>query len=74
MASFRWSTGPGWPTGSSTDPGTEVRAAAWSELVSLAADGKLGVVVARTFPLADAAAAHKLVATGHAGGKVVLLP
>jgi NADPH:quinone reductase-like Zn-dependent oxidoreductase len=60
--------------GGVTDAGTEIRAAAWSELVSLASDGKLDVLVARTFPLTDAAAAHKLVATGHAGGKVVLLP
>ena len=34
----------------------------------------LEVVVARTFPLAEVAAATALVADGHAGGKVVLLP
>lgn len=60
--------------GGATDPGTDIRSNAWSELVALAAEGKLEVVVARTFPLAEAAAAHELVATGHAGGKVVLLP
>ncbi|MQA08597.1 MAG: zinc-binding dehydrogenase [Pseudonocardiaceae bacterium] len=56
------------------DPGTEIRSQARSELVSLAADGKLDVVVAATFPLEEAAAAHELVAAGHAGGKVVLVP
>lgn len=57
-----------------TDRGTEIRSHAWSELISLAADGRLDVVVTRTFPLAETAAAHELVADGHAGGKVVLLP
>jgi NADPH:quinone reductase len=57
-----------------TDQGTEIRAQAWSELVPLAAEGRLDVVVAHTFPLAETAAAHELVAGGHAGGKVVLLP
>ncbi|MGH4018312.1 MAG: NADP-dependent oxidoreductase [Pseudonocardiaceae bacterium] len=60
--------------GGATDPGTEIRAQAWSELTSLAAEGKLEVVVARTFGLAEAAAANELVLAGHAGGKVVLLP
>jgi NADPH:quinone reductase len=56
------------------DPGTEIRAAAWAELVPLAAEGKLDIVVTRTFPLRQAGAAHELVAAGHAGGKVILLP
>lgn len=34
----------------------------------------LTVDVTRTFPLAEVAAAHQLVATGHAGGKVTLRP
>ncbi|MFI6095390.1 NADP-dependent oxidoreductase [Lentzea sp. NPDC051213] len=45
-----------------------------AEYARLAADGKLGVRVARSLPLADAAQAQELVATGHAGGKVVLRP
>ena len=57
-----------------TDRGTEIRARAWSELIPLAAAGKLEVLVAKTFPLAETAAAHEFVASGHAGGKVVLLP
>ena len=56
------------------DPGTEIRAAARLELARLASDGKLRVVVAATYPLADAAAAHRALATGHAHGKIVLVP
>ena len=60
--------------GPGADPGTEIRAHAWEELVPLAAKGELELVIARTFPLVDAADAHRLVREGHAGGKVVLLP
>jgi NADPH:quinone reductase len=56
------------------DPGTEIRTAARLELARLASDGKLRVVVAATYPLAEAAAAHRLLATGHAHGKIVLVP
>ena len=56
------------------DPGTEIRAAARLELARLASDGKLRVIVAATYPLADAAAAHRAVATGHAHGKIILVP
>ena len=56
------------------DPGTEIRSAARLELARLASDGKLRVVVAATYPLADAAAAHRALATGHAHGKIVLVP
>ncbi|WP_329790418.1 NADP-dependent oxidoreductase [Lentzea sp. DG1S-22] len=44
------------------------------EYAQLVADGELAVRVARSFPLADAAEAQELVATGHAAGKVVLRP
>ncbi len=60
--------------GGAVDPGTDIRAKAWSQLVSLAAEEKISIAIARTFPLTEAAAAHELVATGHAGGKVTLLP
>jgi NADPH2:quinone reductase len=60
--------------GPGADPGTEVRQAARLTLADLAGRGDLRVVVARTFPLADVAEAHRLVQRGHAGGKVVLLP
>lgn len=41
-------------------------------LARLVRDGRLRVRLARTFPLAEAAAAHDLVATGRTTGKVVL--
>jgi NADPH:quinone reductase len=45
-----------------------------SELLALAQNGDLVVPVARTFPLADAPEAHRLLATGHPGGKLALIP
>jgi NADPH:quinone reductase len=56
------------------DPGTEVRAAARLELTRLAGEGRLRVVVAATYPLAEAAAAHRALAGGHTHGKIILLP
>ncbi|KAB1662581.1 NADP-dependent oxidoreductase [Pseudoclavibacter chungangensis] len=44
------------------------------ELIALAAKRELVVPIARTFPLADAREALDLVASGHAGGKLVLHP
>ncbi|MGA4850378.1 NADP-dependent oxidoreductase [Streptomyces sp. G5(2025)] len=40
----------------------------------LAAEGRLRLPVAETFPLADAAKAQELSESGHAGGKLILLP
>ncbi|MFK3678934.1 NADP-dependent oxidoreductase [Microbacterium sp. NPDC090218] len=45
-----------------------------SELVALAQNGDLVVPVAQTFPLDRARAAHRLLATGHPGGKLALIP
>lgn len=45
-----------------------------SELLALAQNGDLVVPLARTFPLAEAPAAHRLLATGHPGGKLALIP
>ena len=59
---------------SGDDPETNVRAEAWRRLLPAAADGSLKLVVARTYPLAEAAEALRFVRDGHAGGKVVLLP
>jgi NADPH2:quinone reductase len=56
------------------DPGTEIRAAARMELVRWAEAGRLTVLVARTYPLAEAAAAHRELAGGHAHGKIILVP
>jgi NADPH:quinone reductase-like Zn-dependent oxidoreductase len=56
------------------DGGDEIRSAARPELLALAADGKLTVTVDKVFPLHEAAAAHRYLQTGHARGKVVLVP
>jgi NADPH:quinone reductase len=56
------------------DPGTEIRARARQELADLAAADKLHVVVAGTYPLAEAAAAHKELMGGHTHGKILLIP
>jgi NADPH:quinone reductase-like Zn-dependent oxidoreductase len=45
-----------------------------SELIALAQNGDLVVPVARTFPLDEARRAHDLLATGHPGGKLALIP
>jgi NADPH:quinone reductase-like Zn-dependent oxidoreductase len=42
-------------------------------LVELAADGRVEVLIAGTFPLAEAPAALRLVLSGHPGGKVALI-
>jgi NADPH:quinone reductase-like Zn-dependent oxidoreductase len=60
--------------GPGADPGTELRNRARLQLTDLAAKGELEVVVAASFPLSEAAAAHRFVKDGHAGGKVVLVP
>ena len=60
--------------GPGADPGNDVRDAARAELARLAGEGALRVVVAATYPLADAAEAHRQIATGHTTGKLVLLP
>jgi len=44
------------------------------ELVALAQNGELAVPVARTFPLDEAPAALALLAEGHPGGKLALIP
>ena len=56
------------------DPGTEIRLRARLDLARLAGEGKLRVVVSRTFPLAEAAAAHRAILGGHTTGKIALIP
>ncbi len=56
------------------DPGTEIRNAARLDLARLATEGKLKVFVTQTFPLSEAAAAHRAIMTGHSTGKIALLP
>ena len=60
--------------GPGADPGTEIRDAARADLARLAGTGELRVFVAATYPLDDAASAHRQIATGHTTGKLVLLP
>lgn len=48
--------------------------AARAELAALAGAGKLTVTVDRSYPLAQAGAAHDYLRSGHARGKVILLP
>ena len=60
--------------GPGADPGTELRNTARLELVDLVAAGGLTVTVAATYSLADAAAAHTAILTGHTTGKIVLVP
>ena len=56
------------------DPGIEVRQAARLELVRRAEAGTLSVLVAGTYPLAQAADALRRLAGGHTHGKIVLVP
>ncbi|MWV58529.1 quinone oxidoreductase family protein [Rathayibacter sp. VKM Ac-2754] len=60
--------------GDGADPGTEIRMAARAPLLDSAGRGELEVVLGRSFPLREAAEALEFVASGRAGGKVVLLP
>ena len=56
------------------DPGTEIRERARLDLAWLAGEGQLRVVVSQTFPLAEAAAAHRAIRDGHTVGKIALVP
>jgi NADPH:quinone reductase len=56
------------------DPGTDIRYAARVPLARLAQDRKLRVFVAQTFPLTEAAAAHRAIMPGHTTGKIALIP
>lgn len=60
--------------GPGADPGTELRRAARAELIALVEDGRLTVTVDRTYPLAEARAAHTYLRSGHARGKIALIP
>jgi NADPH:quinone reductase-like Zn-dependent oxidoreductase len=60
--------------GPGSDPGEEIRSAARLELIRRVEEGTLRVLVAETYPLIHAAAAHRQLATGHTHGKIVLIP
>ncbi|HXD62929.1 MAG TPA: NADP-dependent oxidoreductase [Lacisediminihabitans sp.] len=53
---------------------TAYRDSVRSRLIELAANGRLVVPVARTFPLSDALEALRLLEGGHPGGKLALIP
>jgi NADPH:quinone reductase-like Zn-dependent oxidoreductase len=56
------------------DPGTQIRDAARLELTRLAADQTIRVLVTQTFPLTGVVAAHRAIMSGHATGKIALIP
>lgn len=60
--------------GPGADPGTEIRAAARLQLTEAAEAGRLRVLIAGSYPLSEAAAAHRQIMTGHTSGKIVLVP
>lgn len=60
--------------GPGQDAGTEFRHAARAGLVASAGAGELRVLIAKAYPLPDAAQAHRDGIAGHAPGKLVLLP
>jgi len=60
--------------GPGADAGDELRMAARPELARLAGTGELRVLVAATYPLTEAADAHRQISTGHTTGKIILVP
>ena len=56
------------------DRGLDIRDTARMELARLAEKGVVTVEVAATYPLTDAAEAHRVLARGHTHGKIVLVP
>jgi len=60
--------------GPGADPGVEIRSAARLELIRRVEEGSLRVFVEATYPLIEAAAAHRQLAAGHAHGKIILVP
>lgn len=74
IAGFARATELGIAALTGADGGQEIRDASRVEVIRLATAGRLAVTVDKVFPLADAAAAHRYLQTGHARGKVVLVP
>lgn len=58
--------------GPGADPGTDIRNAARAQLAEAVRAGTLRVLLAGTYPLADAAGAHRELMLGHTTGKIVL--
>ncbi|HEV8623205.1 MAG TPA: NADP-dependent oxidoreductase [Acidimicrobiia bacterium] len=60
--------------GPGADPGEAIRNGARLQLTEAFSAGRLSVIVANTYSLREAAAAHREIMTGHTTGKIVLLP
>jgi NADPH:quinone reductase-like Zn-dependent oxidoreductase len=60
--------------GPGADPGTDLRRASVAVVAAQVAAGTLTIPVERTYPLADAAQAHRDSRSGHTRGKLVILP
>lgn len=54
--------------------GIEIRNSARLRLTSLVDEGSVEIVMGPSFPLADAAEAHRSLAAGKTRGRVVLIP
>jgi NADPH2:quinone reductase len=75
IAAFERAQSEGYRTlGGAVPASRAFRDEARARLVDLAAEGRLVVPVARTFPLVEAIAALELLQTGHPGGKLALIP
>jgi NADPH:quinone reductase-like Zn-dependent oxidoreductase len=60
--------------GPGQDAGTEYRSSVRGHLAELAGIGEVRVIVAKTFPLVDAAKAHQFGQSGGGTGKIILRP
>jgi NADPH:quinone reductase-like Zn-dependent oxidoreductase len=60
--------------GGGADAGEAIRNGARLQLTEGFSAGRLSVIVANSYPLREAAAAHREIMTGHTTGKIVLLP
>jgi NADPH:quinone reductase-like Zn-dependent oxidoreductase len=60
--------------GPGADPGTQIREAARLQLTEAVSAGRLRVLVATTYPLREAAAAHRDSMTARTTGKIIVLP
>jgi NADPH:quinone reductase-like Zn-dependent oxidoreductase len=74
IAGFGRAAELGIPVLTSDGDGANIRAGARLKLIEMAAAGELEVFVDRVFPLDKVADAHRYLLTGHAHGKVVLVP
>lgn len=60
--------------GPGANPGTEIRESARLQLTEAVTAGRLCLVIADSYPLREAATAHREIMAGHTTGKIVLVP